>query len=117
MKVCHAGWVAGPIVLFMFAWITWYCSALLIDCYRYPDVDGEKRNYTYIQAVKRYLGEQPIWCNCAMGGQLGSSDVRTGAQLEDSQRVWLSERLPAAPADCPQAVHPVRTSELPSNNI
>lgn len=41
----------------MFAWITWFCSALLIDAYRYPDVDGDKRNYTYIQAVKRYLGE------------------------------------------------------------
>lgn len=53
----NAGWVAGPLVLFMFAWITWYCSALLIDCYRYPDTDGEMRNYTYIMAVKRYLGE------------------------------------------------------------
>lgn len=41
----------------MFAWITWFCSALLIDAYRYPNTDGEKRNYTYIQAVKRYLGE------------------------------------------------------------
>ncbi|KAK9906703.1 hypothetical protein WJX75_006478 [Coccomyxa subellipsoidea] len=54
--VSWLGWVAGPLVLFMFAWITWYCSALLIDCYRYPDTDGEMRNYTYIMAVKRYLG-------------------------------------------------------------
>ena len=44
-------------MLFMFAWITWFCSALLIDAYRYPDTEGDKRNYNYIQAVKRYLGE------------------------------------------------------------
>lgn len=64
--VSFAGWVAGPIVLFMFAWITYFCSALLIDAYRYPDVDSTKRNYTYIQAVKRYLGEsalQSYLCN------------------------------------------------------
>jgi hypothetical protein len=41
----------------MFAWITYYCSFMLIDAYRYPSVDGEMRNYSYIQAVKRYLGE------------------------------------------------------------
>lgn len=47
-------------VLIMFAWITWYCSRMLIDCYRYPTVDGPTRNYTYIQAVKRYLGAHPF---------------------------------------------------------
>jgi hypothetical protein len=29
---------------------------MLVDAYRYPNVDGPTRNYTYIQAVDRYLG-------------------------------------------------------------
>lgn len=52
-----AGWAAGPIVLFMFAWITYFCSALLIDAYRFPTVDGPTRNYKYMDAVERYMGE------------------------------------------------------------
>ena len=58
--VCPAGWVAGPIVLALFAWITYFCSALLIDAYRYPDVDGDTRNYKYSDAVSRYMGAMPI---------------------------------------------------------
>ena len=27
-----------------------------VDAYRYPTVDGPTRNYTYIEAVDRYLG-------------------------------------------------------------
>ena len=54
-----AGWVAGPIVLFMFAWVTYFCSALLIDAYRYPTIDGPTVNYKYIDAVERYMGVLP----------------------------------------------------------
>ena len=35
-----------------------YCSELLIDAYRWPDVDSTQRNYTYMEAVTRYLGNQ-----------------------------------------------------------
>lgn len=54
--VSWLGWIAGPIVLFAFAWVTYFCSSLLIDAYRYPDVDGPTVNYKYIDAVERYMG-------------------------------------------------------------
>ncbi|KAE8666648.1 Amino acid permease 2 [Hibiscus syriacus] len=50
------GWVAGPIVMLMFSFVTYYTSALLAACYRSGDpVDG-KRNYTYMDAVRSNLG-------------------------------------------------------------
>ncbi|TVU40291.1 hypothetical protein EJB05_13749, partial [Eragrostis curvula] len=52
--VAQLGWVAGPLVLAAFAVITWFCSSLLADCYRGPD---RRRNYSYGQAVKAYLGD------------------------------------------------------------
>lgn len=50
------GWAAGPLILFIFAFITWYMSLLLADAYRNPKVTG-KRNYTYPGAVSAILGE------------------------------------------------------------
>ncbi|KAH7366180.1 hypothetical protein KP509_18G066500 [Ceratopteris richardii] len=57
------GWIAGPICLLLFAVITYYTSLLLADCYRSPastiSPDGtmiEKRNYTYMDAVRSNLG-------------------------------------------------------------
>lgn len=40
---------AGPILLIAFSLITWYYSIMLVDAYRYPNVDGPTRNYTYIR--------------------------------------------------------------------
>ena len=37
-----------------------YCSELLIDAYRWPDVHSPQRNYTYMEAVTRYLGESAL---------------------------------------------------------
>ncbi|XP_072986539.1 amino acid permease 6-like [Typha latifolia] len=50
------GWLFGPAVLIAFSIITWFCSSLLADCYRSPDPVHGKRNYTYGDAVKAYLG-------------------------------------------------------------
>ncbi|XP_071713280.1 amino acid permease 4-like [Rutidosis leptorrhynchoides] len=50
------GWIAGPTVLFMFSFITYYCSCLLASCYRTGDPITGKRNYTYMEAVKSNLG-------------------------------------------------------------
>ena len=50
----------GPLLLIIFAVITWHYSVMLVDAYRYPTVDGPTRNYTYIEAVDRYLGAK-IW--------------------------------------------------------
>ncbi len=47
---------AGPLLSIIFAVITWHYSVMLVDAYRYPTVDGPTRNYTYIEAVDRYLG-------------------------------------------------------------
>lgn len=47
------GWIAGPATLLAFALITCYASTLLADCYRSPD---GKRNHTYMEAVRAYLG-------------------------------------------------------------
>jgi hypothetical protein len=54
--VAQLGWVVGPLVLVGFSCVTYYTSALLADCYRYPDpVDGAV-NREYIDAVRCYLG-------------------------------------------------------------
>ena len=37
-----------------------YCSELLIDAYRWPDIHSPQRNYTYMEAVTRYLGESAL---------------------------------------------------------
>ncbi|KAA8546439.1 hypothetical protein F0562_002822 [Nyssa sinensis] len=52
------GWIAGPAVLFLFSFVTYYTSTLLAACYRDP-VTG-KRNYTYTEAVQSNLG-QGLW--------------------------------------------------------
>ncbi|CAN6196809.1 unnamed protein product [Urochloa humidicola] len=54
--IAQLGWVIGPVVLVAFSVITWFCSSLLADCYRAPDPVHGKRNYTYGQAVRAYLG-------------------------------------------------------------
>ncbi|KAL3149470.1 hypothetical protein ABBQ32_002254 [Trebouxia sp. C0010 RCD-2024] len=54
------GWAAGPLILFLFAIITWYMSLLLADAYRNPKDTG-KRNYTYPGAVSAILGGKYVW--------------------------------------------------------
>ncbi|KAL7117913.1 hypothetical protein ACP275_03G102100 [Erythranthe tilingii] len=50
------GWVAGPTMLFLFSFVTYYTSSLLATCYRTGDPDTGKRNYTYMDAVRANLG-------------------------------------------------------------
>ncbi|KAG4154618.1 hypothetical protein ERO13_D03G069402v2 [Gossypium hirsutum] len=50
------GWIAGPVVMFMFSFITYYTSTLLAACYRSGDPVNGKRNYTYMDAVRSNLG-------------------------------------------------------------
>lgn len=54
------GWAAGPVILFLFAFVTWYMSLLLADAYRNPQNTG-KRNYTYPGAVSAILGGKYVW--------------------------------------------------------
>lgn len=50
------GWIAGPAVMFLFSFVTYYTSALLTACYRSGDPVTGKRNYTYMEAVHANLG-------------------------------------------------------------
>ncbi|KAL5559876.1 hypothetical protein UlMin_036087 [Ulmus minor] len=65
------GWVAGPAALLAFSFITYFTSTLLADCYRAPDPVTGKRNYTYMDAVKAYLGGRKVQlCGLAQYGNL-----------------------------------------------
>ncbi|CAA2991995.1 amino acid permease 3-like [Olea europaea var. sylvestris] len=47
------GWIAGPTVMLLFSFVTYYTSTLLAACYR---SDIGQRNYTYMDAVRANLG-------------------------------------------------------------
>lgn len=50
------GWIAAPIMQLMFAAITLYCSYCLADCYRFPGPTEGRRQYSYPDAVRSFLG-------------------------------------------------------------
>ncbi|OAY23476.1 hypothetical protein MANES_18G081700v8 [Manihot esculenta] len=54
--VAQLGWIAGPAVMFLFSFVTYYTSTLLSACYRTGDPVNGKRNYTYTDAVRSNLG-------------------------------------------------------------
>lgn len=56
------GWIAGPTVLFMFSFVTYYTSCLLASCYRTGDPNTGMRNYTYMEAVRANLGKYFFGC-------------------------------------------------------
>lgn len=56
--LAQLGWAVGIAVLLAFAFITYFTSTLLADCYRSPGpVDG-RRNYTYMDVVRSHLGNR-----------------------------------------------------------
>ncbi|KAJ8618649.1 hypothetical protein MRB53_014835 [Persea americana] len=56
-SVAQMGWLLGPLILAVFAYITYYTATLLSDYYRSP---AGRRNYTYIGVVKAYLGTRDV---------------------------------------------------------
>ncbi|TYG72682.1 hypothetical protein ES288_D04G041300v1 [Gossypium darwinii] len=54
--IAQLGWIAGPAVMLLFSFVTYYTSSLLTDCYRTGDPVSGKRNYTYTDAVRSILG-------------------------------------------------------------
>ncbi|KAL8556427.1 hypothetical protein ACS0TY_004029 [Phlomoides rotata] len=58
--VGQLGWVAGPLVLTLFAFVNLYTSNLLSKCYRSGDPVTGQRNYTYMDAVKANLGGRKV---------------------------------------------------------
>lgn len=58
-SVAQLGWIAGPLLMIIFAALTIVSTNLLCDCYRYPDPeDGPSRIRSYMEAVNLYLGER-----------------------------------------------------------
>ncbi|KAL9417651.1 hypothetical protein AB3S75_040605 [Citrus x aurantiifolia] len=53
--IAQLGWIAGPMALMIFSFITGFTSSLLADCYRCSTTG--RRNYTYMEVVKSNLGE------------------------------------------------------------
>ncbi|CAA7021777.1 unnamed protein product [Microthlaspi erraticum] len=69
--IAQLGWVAGPAVLMAFSLITYFTSTMLADCYRFPDPVTGKRNYTYMEVVRSYLGGRKVMlCGLAQYGNL-----------------------------------------------
>ncbi|XP_059630310.1 amino acid permease 3-like [Cornus florida] len=54
--IAQLGWIAGPVVMLMFSFVTYYTSVLLTSCYRSGDPVAGERNYTYMEAVQSNLG-------------------------------------------------------------
>ncbi|CAM8953679.1 unnamed protein product [Rhodiola kirilowii] len=54
--IAQLGWIAGPAVMLLFAFVIYYTSSLLADCYRTGDSVSGKRNYTYMDAVRSNMG-------------------------------------------------------------
>ncbi|KAI9097561.1 hypothetical protein K1719_025332 [Acacia pycnantha] len=54
--MAQLGWMGGIGVMVTFSCISIFTYNLLADCYRYPHPVSGSRNYTYMQAVKSYLG-------------------------------------------------------------
>nr|CAD1818165.1 unnamed protein product [Ananas comosus var. bracteatus] len=55
------GWILGPLILILFAVITYYTAVLLCNCYRSPDPISGRRNYTYMEAIRACLGDKEVF--------------------------------------------------------
>ncbi|XP_013635592.1 PREDICTED: amino acid permease 1-like isoform X1 [Brassica oleracea var. oleracea] len=69
--IAQLGWIAGLLILVIFSFITYFTSTMLADCYRAPDPVTGKRNYTYMDVVRSYLGGRKVQlCGVAQYGNL-----------------------------------------------
>lgn len=55
-SISQLGWIVGPVAILAFPVITYYYAMLLCDCYRTPDPIKGRRNHTYMDAVRAFLG-------------------------------------------------------------
>jgi len=54
------GWIGGPVALIFCAIVTYISSFLMSECYRTPDPVTGKRNYSYMDAVRIFLGSNTM---------------------------------------------------------
>ncbi|AES58688.1 putative amino acid transporter, transmembrane domain-containing protein [Medicago truncatula] len=74
--MAQLGWIAGIASIIIFACISAFTYSLVADCYRYPDPVTGKRNYTYMQAVKSYLGgKMQVFCGIILYGKLAGVTI------------------------------------------
>ncbi|KAA8523503.1 hypothetical protein F0562_009926 [Nyssa sinensis] len=61
-SVAQLGWIAGPLSILFFAFITLVSALLLCNCYEshHPE-HGPTRNRSYIEAVQTILGKRSAW--------------------------------------------------------
>lgn len=60
--MAQLGWIAGPLAMLCFAFVTIVSAFLLSNCYRFPDPEyGPERNRSYLEAVQMTLGEKSGW--------------------------------------------------------
>ncbi|KAK3009640.1 hypothetical protein RJ639_015179 [Escallonia herrerae] len=59
-STAQLGWIAGPVALLCFAFVTYISAFLLSDCYRSPDPVTGRRNYSYTDAVRVNLGSNNL---------------------------------------------------------
>ncbi|KAL6883605.1 hypothetical protein ACP4OV_011019 [Aristida adscensionis] len=60
-SVAQLGWVAGPLAMLCFAFLMYISAFMMTHCYRSPEPDKLRRNYTYMDAVRTHLGKKRQW--------------------------------------------------------
>ncbi|KAF5467928.1 hypothetical protein F2P56_012132 [Juglans regia] len=85
------GWVAGPAVMFLFSFVTYYTSTLLSACYRSGDPHTGKRNYTYMDAVRTNLGGAKVKI-CGLVQYLNLFGVAIGYTIASSISMMAIKR-------------------------
>lgn len=85
------GWIAGPSVMFLFSFVTYYTSTLLAACYRSGDPVTGKRNYTYMDAVRSNLGGFQVKI-CGLVQYLNLFGVAIGYTIAASISMMAIER-------------------------
>ncbi|XP_040996943.1 amino acid permease 3-like isoform X2 [Juglans microcarpa x Juglans regia] len=85
------GWVAGPAVMFLFSFVTYYTSTLLSACYRSGDRHTGKRNYTYMDAVRSNLGGAKVKI-CGLVQYLNLFGVAIGYTIASSISMMAIKR-------------------------
>ncbi|OWM90110.1 hypothetical protein CDL15_Pgr006431 [Punica granatum] len=90
--MAQLGWIAGPAMLFLFSFVTYYTSALLAACYRSGDPVYGKRNYTCMDAVRSNLGGFKAKL-CGLVQYLNLYGVSIGCTIASSISMMATSRL------------------------
>lgn len=85
------GWVAGPTVMILFAFVILYTSNLLSQCYRSGDPVTGQRNYTYMDAVRANLGGRRV-VMCGMVQYVNLFGVAIGYTIAASVSMMAIKR-------------------------